>query len=400
MSNQIKIREIRSKSIALYRQGNFKECEKLLIEGLDKYPKNVDLLINLAVVLRELLKVEKAKEILKEALNIDIDNPIAHNNIANIYVSEGKSKKAITHYKKSLEINPKDESTIRNLGRLYQSIANYDEAIQTYKLSEENNYVGRILECLFFQKSYKLFWDFLYENKSQHKTDIKAAAISAYAANQLDHEDPYPFCPNPLDYIYKTSINFFDQDNLDTFLKLKEHIKKNKDFRRQELLNNGLQTGGNFFSQDLPFITQAKDMTEKMTLDYYKKFHNSSYDLITRWPEKSQLYAWAISMMKNGNLNLHNHTTGWLSGSFYISMPKQNTENEGAIVFSIRGMDYPVLDESKISDKIFNIRPGDIIMFPSSLFHGTVPFSSEENRVSFAFDKRPEWNIDDFKSHY
>ncbi len=59
-----------------------------------------------------------------------------------------------------------------------------------------------------FQKSYKLFWDFLYENKSQYKTDIKAAAISAYATNQLDHEDPYPFCPNPLDYIYKTSINF------------------------------------------------------------------------------------------------------------------------------------------------------------------------------------------------
>ena len=228
MSNKVKIKEIRSKSIALYRQGNFKECEKLLIEWLDKYPENVDLLINLAVVLRELLKVEKAKEVLKEVLNLDIDNPIAHNNIANIYVSEGKSKKAITHYKKSLEINPKDESTIRNLGSLYQSIESYDKAIQTYKLSEENNFIGRILECLFFQKSYKLFWDFLYENKSQYKTDIKAAAISAYAANQLDHEDPYPFCPNPLDYIYKTSINFFDQDNLDTFLKLKEHIKKVK----------------------------------------------------------------------------------------------------------------------------------------------------------------------------
>ena len=95
MSNLIKIKEIRSKSITLYRQGNFKECEKLLIEGLDKYPENVDLLINLAVVLRELLKVKKAKEILKEALNIDMGNSIAHNNIANIYVSEGKSKKAI-----------------------------------------------------------------------------------------------------------------------------------------------------------------------------------------------------------------------------------------------------------------------------------------------------------------
>ena len=400
MSNLIKINEIKTKSIEHYRKGNFEDCEKLLTEGLKKYPNDLDLLINLAVVSRELLKVEKAKEVLREALNIDIDNPIAHNNIANIYASEGKSKKAISHYKKSLEINPKDESTIRNLGMLYQSIKNYDEAIHTYKLSKENNFVGRILECLFFQENYKSFWDFLYKNKSHNKTDIKAAAISAYAANQLDHEDPYPFCPNPLDFIYKSSINLFDQSNLEIFLKLKENIKKSKDFRRQELLNNGLQTGGNFLSQDLPFINQTKDMIEAMILDYYKKFNNSSCDLIKRWPEKSQLYAWAISISRNGNLNLHNHTTGWLSGSFYIAMPKINSKNEGAIVFSIRGMGYPILDESKINDKIYNVKPGDILMFPSNLFHGTLPFSSEESRVSFAFDKRPEWNIDDFKSHY
>ena len=103
MSNKVKIKEIRSKSIALYRQGNFKECEKLLIEWLDKYPENVDINKSCRCV-RELLKVEKAKEVLKEVLNLDIDNPIAHNNIANIYVSEGKSKKAITHYKKSLKL--------------------------------------------------------------------------------------------------------------------------------------------------------------------------------------------------------------------------------------------------------------------------------------------------------
>ena len=32
---------------------------------------------------------------------------------------------------------------------------------------------------------------------NQYKT-IQSTAISAYAANQLDHEDPYPFCPNLL----------------------------------------------------------------------------------------------------------------------------------------------------------------------------------------------------------
>ena len=63
---------------------------KLLIEWLDKL-ENVDLLINLYCCVKGALKVEKAKEVLK-GLNLDIDNPIAHNNIANIYVSEGKGK--------------------------------------------------------------------------------------------------------------------------------------------------------------------------------------------------------------------------------------------------------------------------------------------------------------------
>ena len=35
------------------------------------------------------------------------------------------------------------------------------------------------------------------------------------------------------------------------------------------------------------------------------------------------------------------------------------------------------------------IETGDIVLFPSSVFHRTLPFDSQENRVTLAFDVKP-----------
>jgi hypothetical protein len=36
---------------------------------------------------------------------------------------------------------------------------------------------------------------------------------------------------------------------------------------------------------------------------------------------------------------------------------------------------------------------GDIVLFPSSLFHRTIPFNSNEERICIAFDLKPEGDI-------
>ena len=36
-----------------------------------------------------------------------------------------------------------------------------------------------------------------------------------------------------------------------------------------------------------------------------------------------------------------------------------------------------------------SVEKGDIVLFPSSIFHKTVPFESEENRITLAFDVKP-----------
>ena len=82
------------------------------------------------------------------------------------------------------------------------------------------------------------------------------------------------------------------------------------------------------------------------------------------------------------------HKLGWLSGSLYLKIPKARTKSEGNIVFSLDGANYP--SEGKhFPTKEIDVETGDIVLFPSSIFHKTVPFSSDDNRVTLAFDVKP-----------
>ena len=97
---------------------------------------------------------------------------------------------------------------------------------------------------------------------------------------------------------------------------------------------------------------------------------------------------WIIDIKKGGNLKSHMHKLGWLSGSLYLNIPKKEDPSEGNIVFSLHGADYPH-DDKIFPSKEVDINKNDIVLFPSSIFHHTLPFNSEENRVTLAFDVYP-----------
>ena len=111
--------------------------------------------------------------------------------------------------------------------------------------------------------------------------------------------------------------------------------------------------------------------------------------MFSEWPEKFEIYAWVISISNQGSLAAHMHKEGWLSGSFYLNIPSKEEGNlEGDIRFSLQGGAYD--DGGKeYPEKIVNLKTGDIVMFPSSLFHNTIPFNSTKNRITLAFDVRP-----------
>ncbi len=76
-----------------------------------------------------------------------------------------------------------------------------------------------------------------------------------------------------------------------------------------------------------------------------------------------------------------------VSGVIYLKVPEKEG-NDGSIEFSLHGKELPILDPG-YPKKMYRVSEGDIIMFPSSLFHRTTPFYSDSKRLCIAFDMVP-----------
>jgi len=74
-------------------------------------------------------------------------------------------------------------------------------------------------------------------------------------------------------------------------------------------------------------------------------------------------------------------------------MPEPNGL-EGAFEFGTHGDDYPINNNKSIEDfPKSHVMPkvGDIVLFPSSLFHRTIPFHADSKRICIAFDLKPNF---------
>ena len=119
---------------------------------------------------------------------------------------------------------------------------------------------------------------------------------------------------------------------------------------------------------------------------YYLKFKNETCSLIKKWPSKYDLNAWHVILKKQGHQNPHIHPDGWLSGVIYLKVVPSFKKNEGAIEFCLNGEYYYDVKSPKV---VHLPKAGDIVLFPSSLHHRTIPFSADTDRISIAFDLVP-----------
>ena len=78
-----------------------------------------------------------------------------------------------------------------------------------------------------------------------------------------------------------------------------------------------------------------------------------------------------------------------MSGSVYFQIPRNLSKNEAAIKFTCNYENYPKINNKELKEKIITLKTGDIVVFPSSLYHSTVPFNSDSRRICYAFDLKP-----------
>jgi tetratricopeptide (TPR) repeat protein len=99
--------------------------------------------------------------------------------------------------------------------------------------------------------------------------------------------------------------------------------------------------------------------------------------------------SWSVRLRTQGYHVNHVHPRGWISSACYIDLPDSMNDAQsdaGVLTFGEPGIiSTPALSAEH------SVRPrvGMLVLFPSYLWHGTVPFSSDQTRLSVAFDAVP-----------
>ena len=95
---------------------------------------------------------------------------------------------------------------------------------------------------------------------------------------------------------------------------------------------------------------------------------------------------WSIRMKAGGYHVDHVHPNGWISSACYIDVPEVRAGHEGWIRFGEPGIrTAPALQ----AERFIEPAPGMVVLFPSYMWHGVVPYTKPGARMTFAFDLEP-----------
>jgi len=336
-------------------------------------------------------KLSSAVEQYQSAIQLAPDSSEAYDKLGSAMWAQGKVDEALQAHQHALSLNTDYADAHYHLGVIFQEAKAYDRALSHFESAKIHDWKARCLYCLYKSKHYEAFNTRLSHSLNNPHNDPFVATLTAHYAANFGTSDPYAFCPNPMDFIYHGHIPELDESatGLNAQL-LNDILKTDISERKQGRLYEGIQSAGNLFRREETSFQQLATYLLQQVHHYRAVFAHADCTLIQQFPEDPQFTsAWFIKMRKGGHLTAHIQEEGWISGSVYLSMPDvPEGRLDGSIEFSMHGDDYPI-ESACFPVKVITPQVGDIVLFPSSLFHRTLPFNSDQERICIAFDIRP-----------
>jgi tetratricopeptide (TPR) repeat protein len=122
---------------AMSVENNSEKRLRILKEAADKYPKDKDVHLVLAMAYSSRAMPDQSIEEYHKVLTLDPTNPDALNMIAYEYLYMKDFDKAVEHFKKYVSVLPEKPNPLDSLAEAYFRMGKLDEAIETYKKAVE-----------------------------------------------------------------------------------------------------------------------------------------------------------------------------------------------------------------------------------------------------------------------
>lgn len=430
------VKALHNLGVLLRNQYRTSEAMSCLLKAVELAPKVIEPRLVLANIYYELGEITKADEAYRTIIAIQPDCEDAHNSLNRMYWEHGHTDLYGKSYIVGIKASPgsvglceKHLLALENVGRIDEALGyaqnylssfpkhaglhkmaarlnafggNSDTAIDLYetamKLDPDNASI-----CLDASKHMLQLGDYdgalgyldvadRLEPNNQRLWAYKSLCWRMQGDTQHEWLNNYDILTKA--YVIETPNGY---SNTAEFLDaLKADLKKYHTTKRapvDQTLKGGSQTHGMLFDRPDQTIRQLKEALRAPVQSYIDSLacsdrHHPLYRRNTGAADFAT--SWSIWLRDGGFHVNHIHTMGWISSSFYVDMPasnaKQNADREGWIKFGESGLllgghDKPV--------KFIQPKPGMLVLFPSYMWHGTVPFHQPANRITAPFDLLP-----------
>lgn len=162
-----------------------------------------------------------------------------------------------------------------------------------------------------------------------------------------------------------------------------------------QTLRGGTQTLGDIFEQGHPLVDALKVRIGEAVDRYVNALpQDTAHPFLGRHSMGGWRYtdSWSSRLWQQGFHTDHVHPHGWISSAYYVAVPDgvaEHLQHEGWLQFGRPDLPLPGLSRDTLIQRLVAPQPGRLVLFPSMLWHGTVPFSATGERLTIAFDVVP-----------
>jgi uncharacterized protein (TIGR02466 family) len=373
--------------------------------------------------------IDTALDWCKQSLDLFPLNQAIHNLYCNLAFETGKQE-PLRRLQKAIETTNSDELTSLYIAKclLINKIDKANSALKHFSntYQDKDNFLTSLVEVKKYEKDFQFIIDQLAhvdplsnrlkENKveanlalgrSDNAIDDIHFLMDSDTSNQyykalyltylkLQNDSQYTDTYHPCKLVQTANLVEQTPDYEPFQLRLKARLKQDHVMNNNPLnqsVRGGTQTPGNLLTRvDIPEI---KQLNEQLTHNIHKRL-SALYAQSSSANTLSEQYtgnfkfvsSWSIWLESDGYHIPHCHTKGWYSGVYYVDVPDNINQgnDEGSLFFGKPGI---TLKDEMSPDFVINPKSGDLVLFPSMIWHGTQPFKTKKPRIVIAFDIVP-----------
>jgi len=154
-------------------------------------------------------------------------------------------------------------------------------------------------------------------------------------------------------------------------------------------LRGGTQTPDHVFGAGHTLVDRLETRIREAVTRYVAELKEDAAHPFLSRRARAFRYAgsWSSRLKDCGFHVNHIHPEGWISSCYYIAVPgaaKDESARQGWIKFGEPGFDVGLAARRSVQPV-----PGRLVLFPSYMWHGTIPFHDAQARTTIAFDAVP-----------